>query len=460
MKKILPFLMAILLILCVGCRKNFDNGVFSSLSSDSMSGAEYFYNNGCSEIDSVVSAVESDIKEMENAGDVTVSRETYIDESSDESTGDAGKQSAVIDSTIDSADAAKIEEADVNTRGTKPLYYNYLTDTQRQIYRFMKSAADAMTEGLFSIGAVSGKDNNRFNDITMAFRAMSGDNPQLFWLPATYVISPDGSAVAFSYHKNGYNIDYNIKSDSIETEKKRFYNTLSSLVSEANKLDSRFKKELYFHDWLCENVTYGTDGTQNSYTAYGALINGTAVCEGYSRAMQLLCDSVSIPCTVVYGNSNGVGHMWNIIDPGDGWYNLDVTWDDDEQYGVVRHSYFNVSNAVIKTDHTIFEAAKPNRSYSGSDFFNIYLYDCSSMSYNYFVKNNLIFTDDTAHNVKLVTDALQNGKTQVELMYKNSNGDYKTALNQLNGELYKQGVFVNMYSDLGSALVLWLTFIR
>lgn len=463
MKKILPFFMAILLVLCSGCTK---------LSGDYMSSEDYInylyssdvefvYQSGTSEVDSVVSEIESDLSQLEQAGEVSINSFTssYVTDAESEDFDEIGKQNAVIDSDIGSGNAQQIQEADVNTKGTKPLYYSNLTNNQKRIYRFMKFAAENMTEGLFSIGAVSSGEQNRFSDITVAFRALSGDNPHIFWLPNTYIVSPDGSSVAFAYHENGYNIDYSVTKDKHQAMQKALYEVIAQLTKEANKLDSRFKKELYFHDWLCQNVTYGSDGTDDSYTAYGALVNGTAVCEGYSRAMQLLCDNVGIPCTVVYGYSNGIGHMWNIIDPGDGWYHLDVTWDDDHEYDVTRYTYFNVSDSIIKMDHVIFDAVSSDKSYISSDYFNIYLYTCNSTNYNYFEKNNLILNDDLTHSVELITKAAQSGQTVIELMYTNSNSDYVSVLNQLNLQLCDNGIFINRYSPLGSAIVLWLTFV-
>lgn len=460
MKKILPFLLAFLLVLCSGC---------TNLSSDMSSGeyleyiyssnVQYVYEESTSAVESVVSQIESDIGQMVEAGDATVSRETdvYVTDADQDSYTDVnqvGKQSAVIDSSVTNVEAQEIAEADVNTTGTKPLYYSYLTETQQRIYRLMKTAAENMQTGYFSLGA-SSSDEDRLTDITIALRALSSDNPQIFWLPSTYAMSPDGSKITFSNSEK--NIDYTMSAERKAIYENRLNSVVSQLTAEAKKLDSRFEKELYFHDWLCQNVTYGTDGTDDSYTAYGALVNGIAVCEGYSRAMQLLCDSVGIPCTVIYGYSNGVGHMWNIIDPGDGWYHLDVTWDDDSKYGVTRHAYFNVTDTDIKKDHTIFDVVTVGKSYVGTDYFNLYLYNCNSTYYNYFIKKKLVFGDDTAANAQIITKAVQNGQTSVEIMYNNS--DYINVLNNLNSVLYEQGIFINQYSPLGSSIVLWLTFV-
>lgn len=58
------------------------------------------------------------------------------------------------------------------------------------------------------------------------------------------------------------------------------------------------------------------------------------MCEGYARAMKVLCDKAGIPCVLVSGtaynssNSAGEAHMWNSIQLDDNWYAVDVTWND------------------------------------------------------------------------------------------------------------------------------------
>ena len=99
----------------------------------------------------------------------------------------------------------------------------------------------------------------------------------------------------------------------------------------------------YFHDWLCENNSYnyaaaeGPDDPANAnqrsaWSAAGALLNRVdstmvnPVCEGYARAMQLLCKKAKIPCILVVGDN----HMWNNLIVNDKWTGVDVTWDDQD----------------------------------------------------------------------------------------------------------------------------------
>ena len=167
MKRALPFILALLIILFSGC---------TNMPKDNISSADYYdyiYGNGTEYIDSIASEIESDINEKVIAGEATVSEiySSYVTDSSDEGylyPNEAGKQNAVIDSTITSDNAKIIDEADINTTGSKPLYYTYLNLSQQRIYRIMKTAAEQMTTGLFSLDAVSSKED-RITDIAIAF---------------------------------------------------------------------------------------------------------------------------------------------------------------------------------------------------------------------------------------------------------------------------------------------------
>lgn len=463
MKKIFSFLIVVSLLLCSGCRK-MSNDEKSYSSNFSSGNVDYSYYEGNSAVEGIISDIESNLSEMQENGDVIVSSETstvIVDGTSDtnENQNDVGKENAIVDGSIASDKAIFVEEANIKITRSKPLYYSYLTETQKQMYRFMKTAAENMTEGLFIVNPTVSTKQNKFSDITLAFRALSNDNPHIFWLPNSYIMSYDGTAVAFSYHENGYDIDYTISKSNQQSLQKKLSDVVSKLVNEANKLETNFDKELYFHDWLCQNVTYATQNTNSVYTAYGALVNGVAVCEGYSRAMQLLCENAKIPCTVVQGYSNGVGHMWNVVELDDGWYNLDITWDDDSEYGIIRYAYFNVSDRIIKKDHEIYDAVNQKKTYVGSDYFNIYVYNSNSIGFNYFEKNNLVLGDDMSHNVSLITEAVKNGKTTIELLYNNSNEDYDKVLKQLNEQLRDKGIHIKQYSPLGCSIALWLTFV-
>lgn len=90
---------------------------------------------------------------------------------------------------------------------------------------------------------------------------------------------------------------------------------------------STYDKYYYLAAVLSEKVSYDKR-PDNCFTAYGALIGGRAVCEGYTGAYYLLCREAGLWCAYRNGQPSGVGHTWNMVKLDSGIYNVDVTWCD------------------------------------------------------------------------------------------------------------------------------------
>ena len=113
------------------------------------------------------------------------------------------------------------------------------------------------------------------------------------------------------------------------------------------------------HNYLARTVTYWKKAEPNplerSYmqSAYGALINGKCVCQGYAEAYKRLLDPQGIVCEVICGKIRGssVYHAWNIVsfDGGHEFFHVDVTWDSGGD-GNKRDAYFCVPDAKLTTD--------------------------------------------------------------------------------------------------------------
>ena len=94
-----------------------------------------------------------------------------------------------------------------------------------------------------------------------------------------------------------------------------------------------------------------------SHGAAGPLVDGYAVCDGYSKAFDLLCYLSGIDCIRVSGtstNSSGSsgGHAWNKVKVDGTWYNVDVTWDDPvSSRPILRYDYFLVSDSTLARNH-------------------------------------------------------------------------------------------------------------
>lgn len=88
-----------------------------------------------------------------------------------------------------------------------------------------------------------------------------------------------------------------------------------------------YDKYYYLAAVLSEHVMYD-DRRPSCFTAFGALVEGRAVCEGYSLAYLLLCREADLWCALRCGLPDGTGHQWNMVKLDTGIYNVDVTWCD------------------------------------------------------------------------------------------------------------------------------------
>ncbi len=84
------------------------------------------------------------------------------------------------------------------------------------------------------------------------------------------------------------------------------------------------------YNYLCKNVEYkySDDTDWMKYTAYDALVNGTAVCQGYANAFYFLLCKAGVDSRIVTGFAdNGESHAWNIVQYGKSYFQSDSTWD-------------------------------------------------------------------------------------------------------------------------------------
>ena len=87
------------------------------------------------------------------------------------------------------------------------------------------------------------------------------------------------------------------------------------------------------YDYICSNVTYDYENLPNDdyklkYTAYAALVNKTAVCNGYAMLLSRMLTQMGISCRLITGtNLTGCGHAWNIVGIDGIYYYVDATWD-------------------------------------------------------------------------------------------------------------------------------------
>ena len=104
--------------------------------------------------------------------------------------------------------------------------------------------------------------------------------------------------------------------------------------------------KVYFQ-WLCDHCRYDDKAGDDSlsHLAYGALVDGLAVCDGYTGAYNLLLKLEDIDCTALFNDS----HIWTVAGLDGRRYHIDVTWGD--QYGRTDLRYFGMSAEQSRKYH-------------------------------------------------------------------------------------------------------------
>ena len=122
------------------------------------------------------------------------------------------------------------------------------------------------------------------------------------------------------------------------------------------------EKVKVIHDYVVKHVSYDT--SYKAYTAYEALANRSAVCQGYTLLTYQLLKEAGIESRIVTGTGNGQAHAWNLVKIEGKWYHLDTTFDDPipDKPGRVNYSYFNMSDEQLGKDHKWDRSKYPKAS--------------------------------------------------------------------------------------------------
>ncbi len=264
-------------------------------------------------------------------------------------------------------------------------YFAELSADQKMIYAAAIKAIE-LGENSFICGGV---DYEEYLEVYgEALTALLYDRPEYFWI--------SGEAVASAEYIEG--TDYgNVKIElsiydywweaDLFAAQDEFNAAVDDIVAEASALGSDYDKVKYVHDLLIKNVSYDYDSYNAGSridaeseavvnTAYGALIEGRAMCGGYARAFGLIMKKLGIESMYVTGTADGGPHAWNMIKLDGNFYHIDLTWDDaDGEPCEILYSYFCVTDEEIFKTHLL-----------DSEFNYM---TASANEYNYYIREGL-----------------------------------------------------------------------
>lgn len=321
-------------------------------------------------------------------------------------------------------------------------YKSLTSDAQRTLYEEMEEnafyIAQESDDGLYDVLDLTlwGEELTEA-ELRQVIVAFSLDKPHIFWLDNRFGYSnTTGNTILQLYSF--------LSAEEIEEYSEALHSKIKELHLGLLSDMTEYSREIYIHDWLRENCNYAEEVVKISddflsFTSFGALVNQRAVCEGYTRAMQLMLASVGIESLPVIGTGNDGLHMWNCVKIDNEWYYVDSTWNDTEKG--TGYDYFNITTEQLLYDHAILPlySQLTDEQVCGADdgvadSFNLFVPVCAANTQNYFVKNSLGISglDDIAKaNIKTFLRVAQGSLNETITISISNDLDFDDTLDEL-----------------------------
>jgi transglutaminase/protease-like cytokinesis protein 3 len=285
----------------------------------------------------------------------------------------------------------------VTAGGSKNFYYDALSDAEKRGYDKIKTAVTEFTD------FVTFDDTLSQIQIEKLFHLVYTQENGIFWLSELASANGDTNSLKMTLRMN---------SGNVKEMQAKLDDKVRALADNAIKDADSFGQVRYIHDFIVKNCKFQAAG-DNINSAYGALVDGEAQCEGYAFAFGLLAKKLGFECVTVTGTSeSGQSHAWNKIFLDDNWYNVDCTWDDPvisfDNPNYIRYYYLLVPDRdIMNISH--FE----NTDYVRSP-------DATATACNYFYKTGLLFADSGAAGVSIydqIIKAYPTRQTEIEIRF-------------------------------------------
>ncbi len=291
-------------------------------------------------------------------------------------------------------------------------HYQLLNAEKQEYYRRMDAAVEQL-ETCFLMGT----GEIPVETVTMIYNCYTEDNPEHFYLDLPYemqykTVNGVRSTYVILHYTDGNSRSGNTLSAELKAnilaKKKRFDEKVHEIIHTIHVGLPQVEKEKVIHDWLITHNAYSSSALEkwkgqnlpylpDEFSAYGAIINGTGVCEAYASAFQVLCHAMGIHCTSIEGNARAditepfERHRWNAVKLDGEWYVVDVTFDDPifktetgathdgpttaAPFDHVHYQFFNRTCKGLENTHNpdqpLYHPTCTGTKYSYENYFNL-----------------------------------------------------------------------------------------
>ena len=166
-----------------------------------------------------------------------------------------------------------------------PEYYGRKALEALPSFKELTYAYDAITAGVEAmseeISVYDGEHSLSEDELKIALDAYRRDRADHFWLGNAYNVTMAGDKILY------FCPTYLIEKSELPEKKDAFDTAVNSIIAAIPSIMGEFEREVTIHDTLAKRIEYDLTAP-NAHNAYGALVEGKAVCEGYAEALQVL----------------------------------------------------------------------------------------------------------------------------------------------------------------------------
>lgn len=249
-------------------------------------------------------------------------------------------------------------------KSSKPerFYYSQLTPVEQEAYMAIRACIYQYQEDVRLYGSAKSIDR--------AEEAFFLDHPLLFFVKRHSVYSQrnDGRILHF---------DYVMSKQKTKEYLADIKDELNPLILGAKSIGDKQKRVAYLYDMLAQTLRYApkrnkppkrynkfvdayiTDPNPfltKDYSMLGPVFEHIGVCAGISKTFQYLCNQVGIFCLYVRGMggvTNRGLHAWNLVRLKNKYSYCDLTFDLNDDNGLMMHKHFLLSATLMSEDHSL-----------------------------------------------------------------------------------------------------------
>ena len=171
-----------------------------------------------------------------------------------------------------------------------------------------------------------------------------------------------------------------------ETVQKKMDEILSEIVNDSM---TDYEKISVVYQYVCDHVSYDSAHKSDpnylpQFTAYGAIMNGKAVCQGFCNSLYYMLNKVGIDTRIISGNPDEP-HSWIIVKLGGKYYYCDPTWDEKIENPDLYKNFLKGKNTFL-VSHT------PDMEYRSEEFYADY-----NISDNDYIMSTITLSDSIVY---------------------------------------------------------------